>query len=172
MLKSLVSASMTLATLFGIACGISLCVPADAQDDAKPKKRANPAVEQPFKLPETIKLTDEQTTKLEAIKKEATPKLEAAAKKVEDVYTKEQKKARKSANDTAKAAGKKGKELKAAVEEALAVTPEQKETLAKAEKELADVQKSTRDQVVALLTDDQKKDLPTQGKKKKAKAAA
>lgn len=166
MLKSMIMTTCRLSFVVAMVCGAIVSLPVDAQEDAKPAKKPAPGVAQPFNLPDSIKLTDDQTKKLEELKKEATPKLEAAVKKVDDVLTKDQKKTRKTASDTAKAAGKKGKELKEAVNEALKLSDEQKASLAKAEKELADLQKATREQVVAMLTDEQKANLPTPAKKK------
>lgn len=167
MLKNVISAGALLAAVLGVFCGTTLSV-ASAQDEA-PAKKLPPGVQQPFNVLNSIKLSDEQGQKLEALKKEAVPKLTAAVKKVEDIYTKDQKKQRKEITDKAKADGKKGKELKAAVQEGLNLSADQKESLTKAEQELSDLQKATREQAIALLTDEQKASLPTPGKKKKNK---
>lgn len=106
MLKSMIMTTCRLSFVVAMVCGAIVSLPVDAQEDAKPAKKPAQGVAQPFNLPDSIKLTDDQTKKLEELKKEATPKLEAAVKKVDDVLTKDQKKTRKTASDTAKAAGK------------------------------------------------------------------
>lgn len=72
-----------------------------------------------------VTLTADQESKLEALKKEYKPKFAELYAK-QDVLTPEQKKAADQARKEAKAAGKKGKEMYAAVDEAVKKTDAQK----------------------------------------------
>ncbi|HVX60852.1 MAG TPA: hypothetical protein VHC19_09625 [Pirellulales bacterium] len=134
------------------------------------KVQATPAA---FKLPDAITLTAEQQAKVDELKTEYAGKLQDAMKKVNDIYTPEQRKALREARKTAAAEGKKGKQLKQAVDAAVEISADQKQTLADAQKELASLQKEVREKVVALLTDEQKQHIKVKGKGKgKGKNAA
>lgn len=143
------------------------CSPiAQAQEKAKKKDRPNAAVEAAFALPKEIELTAEQNEKVAALKKEYTPKLTELSQKINDILTAEQKKARQEASKKAKDDGKKGREAKAAVDEAMKLTAEQKKQMDELQPKLQAMQTEVREKVTALLTDDQKAKLP---KKKGAK---
>ena len=139
---------------------VSFVAPAVAAD--KKKKKAPAAV----KVPKTIALTADQKTKLDALNKEFGPKLAELRKKQASIITADQKKARAEANKKAKADGKKGKELRAAVNAALAITADQKTKQAETKKAMAALNKQIKTQFAALLTDEQKAKLKG-GKKKK-----
>lgn len=121
-----------------------------------------------YKLPETVTPTEEQKAKIEAINKEYTPKFRALAKKGSDALTAEQKTARREAMKKAKEAGKKGKELQSEVESAMKLTDEQKEQLAKVKAETMKLRQEMEGKVVALLTPEQKAELPKKGKRGKS----
>lgn len=148
---------------------LAICAAAEAQDaqagkqGKKAKAKATPAA---FVLPAEITLSAEQQGKLDELKQQYETKLADAQQKVNGVFTAEQKAARKAARKDAVAAGKKGKELSAAVEAAVQLSDEQKANLAAAQKEARKLQAEVRKQVVALLTDEQKQLLTV--KKKKA----
>lgn len=125
---------------------------AHAQKEKKKPGAANPA----FAIPKEITLTAEQQTKLDAIKKEEGPKLAELAAKLDGILTDEQKATRKEAAAKAKADGKKGKEANAAVEEALKLTDDQKKARAEIQPAMAKLQRSIKEQIHALLTDEQK----------------
>ncbi|HUY91083.1 MAG TPA: hypothetical protein VMV10_20260 [Pirellulales bacterium] len=148
---------------------LAMSVAAEAQN-AKAEKQGKKAKAKPtpaaFKLPAEITLSAEQQAKLDELKTQYADKLTDAQKKVNDVFTAEQKAARLAARKDAVAAGKKGKELNAAVDAAVQLSDEQKTQLADAQKAARKLQAEVRKQVVALLTDEQKQLLP--GKKKKA----
>ena len=143
-----------------VVCGLmvsmvsSIGMAQDAQGKGK-KKAAMEAGQQIFTLPNEITLTDDQKTKLEAIKKEHGPKLSELTKKLDESLTDEQKKARKAAGDKARADGKKGKDLQAAGEEALKLTDDQKKQRSEVQPELAKLQASIREQIHGMLTDEQ-----------------
>ncbi|OYV88791.1 MAG: hypothetical protein B7Z73_07760 [Planctomycetia bacterium 21-64-5] len=90
------------------------------------------------------------------MKTQYATKLADAQKKVDEVFTDEQRAARQAARKEAAAAGKKGKELQAAINAAVQLTDEQRQKRGDAEKELKQLTKEVRKQVVALLTDEQK----------------
>ena len=138
---------------------LSVVAMAGAADEAKgkgKKKEAAAGGQQVFQLPKEITLTDDQTAKREALKKEHSPKLAELAKKLDEGITDDQKKARREAMAKAKADGKKGKEAQADIEAALNLTDEQKKKRAETQPEMAKLQASIKEQIHALLTDDQK----------------
>lgn len=156
-------------TVFAVVCGLALplaAAPKEGKANAK-KKTDKPAAAPAamYKLPETIKLTDEQKTKLAAINKEYTPKFQALAKKGNDILTKEQKTARREAMKEAKEAGKKPKEIQAAVAAAMKLSDEQQEQMDKVKAEQMKLRTEMEGKVVALLTPEQKAELPKKGKK-------
>lgn len=129
---------------------------ADAAKEAKGKKKTAGATNPVFAIPKEITLTEEQQAKLDEIKKDQGPKVAELNTKLDSVLTDEQKAARKEANAKVKAEGKKGKEAKAAMDEALKLTDEQKKHRAELQPELAKLQVSIKEQINALLTDEQK----------------
>ncbi len=164
-------------TVFAVVCGLALpLVAAPKEGKADAKKKTDKAAAAPaamYKLPETIALTEEQKTKLGAINKEYTPKFQEVAKKGNDILSKEQRTARREAMKEAKEAGKKQKEIQAAVAEAMKLSDEQKEQMDKVKAETTKLKSEMETKVVALLTPEQKAELPKKGKKgsKNKKAA-
>ena len=139
---------------------VSFATPAVAADK---KKKKVPKV---VRVPNTIELTADQKTKVEALNKEFGPKLVECRKKQASIITADQKKARAEATKKAKADGKKGKELRAAVNAAVAITADQKTQQAECKKAMGALNKEIRTQFAALLTDEQKAKIKA-GKKKK-----
>jgi hypothetical protein len=112
-----------------------------------------------------LDLSAEQQEKIEKIRAEYGPKLAEANKKVG--LTKEQRTARAEAAKQAKADGKKGKEIAAAVAEAVKLTGEQQEALEGVQK----LGGQLREAVMNVLTEEQRaKVAPRKGKKKKEAA--
>ncbi|HVX10590.1 MAG TPA: hypothetical protein VHC22_05380 [Pirellulales bacterium] len=133
-----------------------------AKKGKKAKKSSpTPAV---FKLPAGIELSPEQQAKFDELKSQYTAKLADAQKKVADILTEEQRGMQRSARRDAVAAGKKGKELKAAVDAAVELTDEQKTSMATAQAELNRLRKEIRKEVVGLLTAEQRKSVKGAGK--------
>lgn len=136
-----------------------LLSPAWAQDDAKPKRKRQQArvaaAATAVNVPKTLQLTEEQKKQVAALNKEYGPKLAALRKQSNELLTDDQKAARKEAAAKAKAEGKPPRTALAAVE----LTAEQKEQQAKIKKEVAGIQKEVRGKFLALLTDEQKKQL-------------
>ena len=144
------------------ACLLTVAFAAPAVAADKKKKKAPTAV----KVPKSIELTAEQKTKVEALNKEFGPKLAECRKKAASIITADQKKARAEAMKKAKADGKKGKELRTAVNAAVAITADQKAQQAECKKATSALQKQIRTQFAGLLTDEQKAKIKA-GKKKK-----
>jgi hypothetical protein len=89
------------------------------------KKGNNPAAGLLKKVDGLGDLTAEQKEKIAKIKEEHEPKLAAAAKKVNDALTPDQRRARQEAQKAARQAGKKGKEAQAEIAAAMKLTDEQ-----------------------------------------------
>lgn len=158
--------------LFGAAMIAALvAAPAFAQDDTAKKKKKGQAgdqqnvVMQTIKQLEAAKLTDEQVAKIKELGKTANAKLKAL--RDEAGITTELLKKRADAQKSLKDSGKKGKELQAAINEAAGLTEAQSAAFAKVNEARTAFQK----QVIALLTDEQKENLP-QALKRAANAKA
>lgn len=150
---------MSLIGLIGLAFG---------QDNKGKKKAANPAEGLLKKVDSLTDLTAEQKEKIAAIKKEHEPKVAAAAKKLNDSLTPEQRRARQEAQKAAKDAGKKGKEAQAEAIAAMKLTDEQKKAYDAAQKQLDDATTALRSALAGVLSDDQKATVGlAKGKKKK-----
>ena len=128
------------------------------------KKEKAPAVPAAFKLPATITLTDEQKTKLEAVKTEFGTQVDTLQKKAAGIITEDQKKARHDAAKAAKLAGKKGKEAKEAIEAASPLSADQKKQQKEVALQTKTLNKQIHDKIVEFLTPEQKEMLT---KKKK-----
>ena len=93
---------------------------ADKADKAKAKKKKPARVA--IQVPKGIKLNEDQRAKLAALNKELGPKLAACRKEAAGIITADQKKAMGAAIKEARAAGKKGKEIREAAEAAAKIT--------------------------------------------------
>ena len=135
---------------------------AEKANKAKKKKSASAAI----KAPRGVTLNEDQRAKLAALNKELGPKLIACRKEAAGIITADQRKAQAAAIKEAKAAGKKGKEIREAAEAAANITGEQKTKQAECKKAMGALNKEIRTQFAALLTDEQKAKIKG-GKKKK-----
>jgi Spy/CpxP family protein refolding chaperone len=108
---------------------------------------------------EALNLTADQKTKLETLKKELGPKAKEAAEKMEGVLTAEQKKARGEAIAEARKARKSPEETRKAAQDAVKLTDEQKKAQGEARKAFDALQKNMREKVMAVLTAEQKETL-------------
>ena len=151
-----------------LACLVTF--PLSAQDDAKKKKKRPSPVARLFQVPKDVELTDEQKTKVAALVKEYGPKLSELQKKQASILTDEQRQARAAAGKKAREDGKKGKELREAVDAAVTLTDEQKKQTQDVRKELGKLMREARGKFTDLLTDEQKAKLKTPRKKKAKKA--
>jgi len=159
-----------------LALVLAMAAPLMAQREGRRKegKRRRPAKvkQEPLQfmlgnLLKEIELTAEQKAKLEQLKKEMGPKVMEARKKVDSIFTEEQRKARAEAQKAARAAGKTGKEARNAVEAAVKLTEEQKVKFAAARKAAGELQRQVRDKIMVLLTPEQKEVIKERMKKQR-----
>jgi len=153
-----------------LACAITV----DAAEKGTKKKKGNkqPAVRiQALNLPETIELNAEQKEKIAALKKEYTPQFAALQKKNREILTADQVKARREAMKAAKEAGKKGKELRQSINEALNLTDDQKKQMKEVGAEVQKLNGEVRGKLSKVLTSEQlaKIKKPAKGGKKNKK---
>lgn len=156
-----------------LAVGLAVACPLLAGEKKGGKGREKkppkcPAAERVERMLQGVTLTDDQKAKLDEVKKEFGPKLAETMQKIDSVLTDEQKKARAEAATAAKAAGKKGKEMAQAIEEALKLTDEQKTKMAELKKQMGELEKSLREKVISVLTPEQKDQLKKAHQHKKA----
>jgi Spy/CpxP family protein refolding chaperone len=154
-MRSLLRAMLSVGLMVAVVLSANA---AEAAKEGKGKKKnaADGSGNSVFAIPKEITLTAEQQTKLDEIKKEQGPKIAELTQKLDGLLTDEQKAARKEAAAKAKADGKKGKEATAAIDEALKLTDDQKKQRAELQPELATLQRSIKEQIHGILTDEQK----------------
>jgi len=151
----------TVRTVLTVVVALSIAGSALAAEKRKgkaAKKLPAPAAEA-LPILAKLDLSADQKAKIEEINKEFGPKVTEARKKLDEILTPEQRRARAEANKEAKAAGKKGKELRQAIDEAMKLSDEQKTKVAEARKALAALQKEIRGKVMDLLTEEQKENV-------------
>ncbi len=172
-MKKLARTLLTLCVVGLLAATLSAQEKDAKKAKAKGKRGAGNAIAQRMiSFPKVIEATEEQTAKLEELRKEYGPQLTALMKQRREILTADQVKSQQEARKAAAAEGKKGKELQAAVAAAVEVTPEQKEKLAKVQKEQQELMTKVRKAMNDLLTEEQKAKLPKRaGGKKAAKKA-
>ena len=102
-----------------------------------------------------LNLTADQKTKLGELKKQYAPKLKELAGAREKVLTADQKKARDEAVKAARAAGKRGPEVRKSIEAAMNLTDAQKTTLAEGRKAMGTLNKEIMGKVSTILTPEQ-----------------
>jgi Spy/CpxP family protein refolding chaperone len=106
-----------------------------------------------------LDLSQDQKDKLGKIKDDFEAKRQTIQDKLADLLTEDQKQAAKEAMDSAKNAGKKGREVYASVEASIKLTDEQKQKMEPIGKELQDMVKESLKQVTDVLTPEQKEKL-------------
>ena len=137
-----------------------------AQDDAKKgndKKKARAAGSASsylMKAFKSVELTDEQKVKAKAVLAKYDGEMKDARKAVTSVLSKEENKTKNEARKEAAKAGLKGKEMTAAVEKAMGLSEEKMANYLDALKKPAAVGKKIKDEIMGLLTDDQKAKMP------------
>jgi Spy/CpxP family protein refolding chaperone len=157
-----------LALVLALVVASPLLAKDEHKKKGEPKPPPCPAAQRVDSMVKGLTLTADQTTKLDALKKEFGPKLSASIKK-SDVLTPDQKKARAEAAKAAKAAGKTGKEIHAAADAAAPITDAQKAQQADAQKQVKVLAKDLGEKVMAVLTPAQKEQLkPKKADAKKA----
>jgi DNA-binding MarR family transcriptional regulator len=130
-----------------------------AQEDVK-KPRKQPQEAPQYQIPvlnqwlEGISLTEEEKRKVEALCKEYAPTFDALQKRMNEIFTEEQLKARKEIAAKAKAEGKKPQEIGKLQQEAVKLTPEQKEKWAKIQADRRELQQKLAKALLEVLTPD------------------
>jgi Spy/CpxP family protein refolding chaperone len=103
-----------------------------------------------------LTLSEEQKSKIDAVKKEYAPKFKEGGEKLDGILTAEQKADRDEAVKSAKTAGKERREIRQAGMSAVKLTDEQKAKTAEAVKGMQAVQKEFREKIMSVLTPEQK----------------
>ncbi len=116
-----------------------------------------------------VTLTDDQKSKLDALKKDYEQKFKDAYAKEDSMLSPEQKKAGDDARKAATADGKTRREINQAVTDALKLTDQQKAQKKDAAAALRALQQEFREKALGLLTDAQKQQITTAAPKKAAK---
>ena len=141
--------------LLSLALALVVAVPlfaADQERKKKPRKKPDPAAGMLKRL-EKAELSEEQIAKVKELVAKVAKETAELRKKA--APTPEQQKARKEAMEKAKAEGKEGRELFAAVKDAVKFTPEQEEAM----KEMRKAQGAMMKEIMGMLTPDQKEKL-------------
>ena len=148
-------------TVMAVAVALLIAVPVLAQE--KPRKGGGRPAMRPFawqlRMLESLNLTSEQKSKLDALVKECSPKLEESTKARQGILTEEQRKAFPAAMRSAREAGKQGKEMMEAAMAEVKVTDEQKAKFAEVEKKDMAVRKEFNEKAQELLTPEQRDQL-------------
>jgi peptidyl-tRNA hydrolase len=121
------------------------------------------------KMVENIDLTADQQVKLEEVKREFQPKLADIAKRRGAIMTDDRRAKEKELRKAAKDAGKSGKEIRAEIATALALSPAERDQIATIEREERQLRGEITSRIRAFLNDDQKTKLPEQRKDRKKK---
>jgi len=151
-----------------LAVMVAVALPTLAGEGKKAEKKK--PVPQQFQIPKEITLTAEQRKQLDELIATYGPKLEAFQKQRDEVLSEEQRKSASEARKAGQTAGKTGKELQQAVDEAMKLTPEQKTKLDVIRKESAPLGKEIRLKVQEVLTPEQREVLKSLEEKKKETA--
>lgn len=156
-MRGLIRATLNWTVVVALLLAATQVKAAEAPKTESTKRRiADGTSDRSFAIPKEITLTTEQQAALEAIKKEHAAKVLELSKKLANVLTEQQKSARRDATAKAKADGKMGKDRTILIDDAVKLTDEQKQLLAEIKPELAKLRRSIREQIHALMTDDQK----------------
>jgi hypothetical protein len=160
-MKNLLNAVLTL-LLVGVIASSAFAEDGKKKEKEKGKdKENNQLLTQTMKRLEKAELTAEQTEKVTGLAKEWQAKFMEVSKKAG--LTKEQQEKMATARKAAMDEGKKGSEVKAAVQAAAGLSDEQKQAIEAREKLQADFNKA----VDALLTDQQREKIGGKDKQKK-----
>lgn len=103
-----------------------------------------------------VEFSEEQQAQVDKIKQEFLPKIEETQRKWDGVITDEQQQARRAAFEKARSEGKQGRELFAAADAAVKLSQAQLDERVKIREERTKLLEQVRDQLLALLTDEQR----------------
>ena len=156
---------MRQAIVFTVTFAMMSATPLIAQE-AKKRDRNRQQQRQPFQQVFTLRgveFSKDQKTKVEEIRKKYVPVLFELQKKLNGVYTNEQRRARQQAFRSARDAGKNAQEVRKAADSAAKLTDDQKKQIAAIQKERSDLQTKIQKEIRSLLTDKQRAQLRRQG---------
>jgi hypothetical protein len=145
----------TVCTALTLAFALLIAAPSLAAAKKKEGGNGVPYFQAVDRYLRPVTLTDDQKAKISDLKKEYEPKLKELYSK-QDVRTPDQKKAGQDAAKAARAAGKKGQDVRTAVADAEKKTDDQKNQEQAIRKELRSLQNELHKRVVELLTQEQK----------------
>ena len=134
-----------------------------AQAPRRVQQRPQAPLQQIFTL-RGVEFTEDQQAHVEQLRKKYTPRLAKTQKKHGNILTDEQRRTQREALQTAREAGKQGRQVREAVDAAIELTDEQKETLAALRRERGELLAQVQRELRSLLTDDQRKQLRPQGR--------
>jgi len=137
-----------------------------SQDARRAKQPQQAAFQQMFML-RGVEFSEDQKAKIDEIRKKYVPKLLEIQTKQNGIFTDEQMQARREAFRAAREAGKEGREARQAAEAAFKPTAEQQKKLAMIQKERAALAVQIQDEIRAVLTSEQRKQLRPQGRSRR-----
>lgn len=143
--------------LASLACVLlfSVVISAQQNNDRPRPNNDDRLFENLFRVPRDVKLTDEQKTKLQTLRKEKgeelATKLGEIQTKLRGVYTQEQIDAQRKATAEARNAGKNAREAREAADAAIELSEKQKAEISKLRKEQQELQTTARRAVIAIL---------------------
>lgn len=132
------------------------------RQDTDRARRQQAGFQQVFTL-RGVEFSQSQQAQVEGLRKKYTPQLVEIQEKYGSILTDEQRQAQREAFRASREAGKPDAEVRKAVDAALNLTDEQKEKVAKIREERADLFAKIQEELRALLTDEQRKQLRPQG---------
>ncbi|MBU4272063.1 MAG: hypothetical protein KKE86_07175 [Planctomycetes bacterium] len=144
-----------LSAVLALAVSLAIVGNLSAEEKKKGKYPDRPTIGG-MRMFEGLDLSEEQKANFKELWKEYLPKLKAVGEKLRDILTEEQKTARAEARKAAIEAGKKGKEVRDAVQDAVKLTDEQKAKFAELQKEMQALRKKMREKGMEILTPEQK----------------
>ncbi len=149
-----------------LALAVSLAIVGNlSAEEKKEGKRFGRSMMGGMHMFEGLDLSEEQKANFKELWKEHMPKLKAVGEKMRDILTEEQRAARAEAQKAAIEAGKKGKEFRDAVQDAVKLTDEQKAKFAELRKEMQALRKEMREKSREILTPEQKEILKKKGQR-------
>ena len=146
-----------------IALTVCVATSAGAQDDAKKKRNqagGKQITNQLMARFKKVEFTAEQKSKIDEMTKKFVGEMQALRKESQSLLTPEQRKARGAAMKAARAEGKKWKDIQAEVNKAAKIDDSAMSKMKELQKKMQSLQKSNREAIEKLLTDEQKSSLP------------
>jgi hypothetical protein len=161
-MKSLLSKLLVASCVLAI---VAVAFAADDNQKGKKRKKANDPTAGIKRKLEKAELPAETLEKAEKIVEEHAPKIKEAQEKLNAALTDEQRKARREAQQAAKAAGKKGREAAAEVDAALKLTDDQKKAYEEAQKGVQEANAAMNKALSEVLSDEEEAKVGIKGGK-------